>query len=198
MTGNPDQVFTENDNPNFFGSSYSIVKGFTDQIMRQLQDTVLNCRIRMPISSDRSPRNFVTKITTYEKICSIPNSMTVLEEILPIMIDMAKNKTVGTFNINRLKKLIYLTKFLKKINNFFDQFMTNPGKIAHNEILEMYKEIVNPEFTWKNFTQEEQRKILAADRSNNELTTDKLKNLYPALRPIHEAVKATLEEMKNN
>lgn len=169
-----DQIFTETDNPNFFGSSYSIVKGFTDQIMRQLQDTVLNCRIRMPISCDRSPRNFITKITTYEKICSIPNSMTVLEEILPIMIDMAKNKTVGTFN------------------------MTNPGKISHNEILEMYKEIVNPDFTWKNFSHEEMLKILAADRSNNELTTDKLKGLYPALRPVHDAVRATLEEMKKN
>merc|ERR1719440_2191495 len=81
-------IFTEKDLPNFFGSSYSIVKGFTDQIVKLFPDTVLNCRIRMPISSDRSPRNFITKITTYEKICSIPNSMTVLEELLPVMINM--------------------------------------------------------------------------------------------------------------
>ena len=165
------KIFTEEDLPNFFGSSYSIVKGFTDQMMKLYPETVLNCRIRMPISSDRSPRNFITKITTYEKICSMPNSMTVLEEILPIMVDMALNGRTGTYN------------------------MTNPGLISHNEILEMYREIVQPDFTWKNFSQEEQLKILAADRSNNELTTDKLKSLYPSLRPIQQAVRETLMNM---
>lgn len=167
-----DQTFTEEDKPNFFGSSYSIVKGFTDQMMKQFEDTVLNCRIRMPISCDRSGRNFITKITTYEKVCSIPNSMTVLEELLPMMIDMARNNVTGTFN------------------------MTNPGKISHNEILQMYKEIVDPKFTWKNFSHEEMLKILAADRSNNELINDKLKKLYPEVRGIHEAVRDTMKLMK--
>ena len=165
-------IFTEEDLPNFFGSSYSIVKGYTDQIVKLFPDTVLNCRIRMPISSDRSPRNFITKITTYEKICSIANSMTVLEEILPMMVDMAQRGITGTFN------------------------MTNPGIISHNEILQMYKDTVDPSFTWKNFSHAEQLKILAADRSNNELNTDKLVALYPKLRPIHEAVAETLKDMK--
>ena len=166
------KIFTEDDLPNFFGSSYSIVKGYTDQIVKLFPDTVLNCRIRMPISSDRSPRNFITKITTYEKICSIPNSMTVLEEILPIMVDMGQRGITGTYN------------------------MTNPGIISHNEILQMYKDTVDPTFTWKNFSHAEQLKILAADRSNNELTTDELKGLYPTLRPIHQAVAETLKDMK--
>ena len=165
------KIFTEGDLPNFFGSSYSIVKGYTDQIVKLFPDTVLNCRIRMPISSDRSPRNFITKITTYEKICSIPNSMTVLEEILPMMVDMGQRGITGTYN------------------------MTNPGIISHNEILQMYKDTVDPTFTWKNFSQVEQLKILAADRSNNELTTDKLVGLYPNLRPIQQAVADTLQDM---
>jgi dTDP-glucose 4,6-dehydratase len=42
----------------------------------------------------------------------------------------------------------------------------------------MYKEIVDPNFTWKNFSQEEQRKILAADRSNNYLDTSRLESLF--------------------
>ena len=68
--------FTEQDRPNFFGSSYSVVKGFTDQLMANYP-TVLNVRIRMPISSEDNPRNFITKIIKYNKINSIPNSMTV-------------------------------------------------------------------------------------------------------------------------
>jgi nucleoside-diphosphate-sugar epimerase len=153
LMGNPDGVsgFTESDKPNFFGSSYSIVKGFTDRLMHQLYDkTALNVRIRMPITDEISPRNFITKIINYAKnakICSIPNSMTVLNEMLPIMINLALEKRVGTLNL------------------------TNPGTISHNEILEMYKAIVDPSITWQNFSIEEQNQILASKRSNNCLDT---------------------------
>ena len=75
-----EKQFTEDDKLNFFGSNYSIVKGFTDMLMKNTNALIL--RIRMPISSDKSIRNFITKITTYEKICSIPNSMTILDELL--------------------------------------------------------------------------------------------------------------------
>jgi dTDP-glucose 4,6-dehydratase len=154
--------FTEEDNANFFGSSYSIVKGFTDRIMKQFN--VLNLRIRMPINSENNSRNFITKITNYERICSIENSMSVLPELIPYMIEMIKNKQLGTINL------------------------TNPGVISHNEILQLYKEIVDPLFVWKNFTIDEQNKILSSKRSNNMLNTDKLKELFPKIKNIKEAV----------
>ena len=165
--------FTEESLPNFFGSSYSVVKGYTDELMHLLDDSVLNLRIRMPINDKLEPRNFITKITTYEHICSIPNSMTVLDELLPYALDMAKNNVTGTFNF------------------------TNPGLITHNEILEMYKEIIDCNFTWKNFSQDEQSKILAADRSNNCLETNKLKILYPDIKNIKESVHDTLIRMND-
>jgi len=165
--------FTEESKPNFFGSSYSIVKGFTDQFINLYKDSVLNLRIRMPITGEKNSRNFITKIVTYDQICSVPNSMTVLPELLVYVLDMMKNKTTGTVNL------------------------TNPGLISHNEILEMYKEIVDPSFKWKNFSQEEQRKILAADRSNNFLDTKKLEYLYPQVDNIKDAVKKCLIEYKN-
>ena len=56
--------FTESSKPNFFGSSYSIVKGYTDQLMSLFGDTTLNLRIRMPITDEFNERNFITKITT--------------------------------------------------------------------------------------------------------------------------------------
>lgn len=164
--------FTEMDSANFFGSSYSIVKGFTDKIMKHFENNVLNLRIRMPINSENNPRNFITKITNYKKICSIPNSMTVLPDFFPIMLDMIQNKTSGTFNL------------------------TNPGLISHNEILEMYKEIVNPSFKWENFTVEEQNKILDSKRSNNYLDTTKLESLYPNINNIKISVRKILEQYK--
>jgi dTDP-glucose 4,6-dehydratase len=165
--------FTEESEPNFFGSGYSTVKGFTDQLMSFYQDSVLNLRIRMPITGGKSPRNFITKITTYEKICSIKNSMTVLPEMMPIIFDMMKNKTTGTMNL------------------------TNPGLISHNEILSLYKEIVDPSFEWKNFTAEEQSKILASDRSNNFLDTTKLESMYK-VKNIKESVRDMLIEYKKD
>jgi 3,5-epimerase/4-reductase len=166
--------FTENSMPNFFGSSYSIVKGFTDKMMKLYDNNVLNLRIRMPITEENNPRNFITKILNYEKVCSIPNSMTVLPELLPYVLDMMKNGVTGTINL------------------------TNPGLISHNDILEMYREIVDPSFTWQNFTQEEQRKILAADRSNNFLDTTRLTNLYPEINNIQNSVKKCLQHYDKN
>jgi nucleoside-diphosphate-sugar epimerase len=166
--------FTEDDIPNFFGSSYSVVKGYTDRLMHLFEDSVLNVRIRMPITGTVNSRNFITKIVNYPKVCSIPNSMTVLPSLLPVMIDMAKKRTTGTINL------------------------INPGLISHNEILQMYKEIVDPNFKWVNFTLEEQAQILAAGRSNNYLDTNKLTTMYPRVPTIHEAVKACLKDMKDH
>jgi 3,5-epimerase/4-reductase len=156
--------FNEFDVPNFFGSGYSVVKGFTDRLMHQLEDTVLNLRIRMPIVATSCPRNFITKIVNYQKICSVPNSMSVLPELLPIALRMMQAGLTGTMNL------------------------TNPGVISHNEILEMYKEWVVPTFTWQNFSIEEQRRILACDRSNNLLDTSRLEQFAPEVRPIKTAI----------
>jgi 3,5-epimerase/4-reductase len=174
LFGDTTTGFLESDLPNFVGSSYSIVKGYTDRMMQLMySETALNARIRMPITDELdSPRNFITKIINYPKVCSIPNSMTVLDELLPVLINLALRGQVGTVNL------------------------TNPGIISHNEILSMYKEIVDPEFTWTNFTIEEQNQILASKRSNNCLDTTKLVSLYPNVLPIQESVRNAILRMK--
>jgi len=162
--------FDEKALPNFFGSGYSIVKGFTDQLMSLYADNVLNVRIRMPITAESNPRDFITKIVKYDKICSMANSMTVLDELLPIMVDMALKNRTGTINL------------------------TNPRTISHAEILEMYKEIVDPSKTWTFMSYEEQSAILKSKRSNNELNTSKLLEWYPDVSNIRTAVRNALEK----
>jgi len=161
--------FVEDDVPNYFDSSYSVVKGFTDRLMHELSDTVLNVRIRMPISAIDHPRNFISKIIRYQKICSLPNSMTVLDELLPIMLDMAYQRQTGTINL------------------------TNPGVITHNRILDLYRQIVDPSFNYQNFTLEEQRQVLKCGRSNNLLDTTKLEKAYPQVNPIETAIVKVLQ-----
>jgi 3,5-epimerase/4-reductase len=100
------------------------------------------------------------------------NSMTVLPELLPILIDMVINNENGTINL------------------------VNPGYINHNEILEMYKEIIDPNFTWNNMTLEEQDNILLAKRSNNILNTNKLEKLYPNVNNIKDSIKNLFNNIK--
>ena len=186
----PRYKYYEEDKPDFFGSSYSIVKGFTDRLMQQLPGNihtndccyenddydkgVLNLRIRMPITSRDEPRNFISKISRYEKVCSIQNSMTVLDDFIPIIFDMTINDKNGTYNC------------------------TNPGTISHNEILTLYKQYVDPNFKWKNFTIEEQNEILASERSNNMLDTFRIEKEYPNLKPIKDSVIDILKNWKPN
>ena len=170
--GKEENGFCEDSSPNFFGSSYSIVKGFTDKLMHLFEPSVLNLRIRMPITGEKNSRNFITKIATYPKVCSVPNSMSVLPELLPYILEMMQRNITGTMNL------------------------TNPGLISHNEILEMYKEIVDPSFQWNNFSMEEQRTILAADRSNNYLDTSKLEALFPGIDNIKVAVRKCMIQYK--
>jgi len=160
----------ENTQPNFFGSSYSVVKGFTDRLLSQLPALV--ARVRMPITGDRNPRSFLTKIIKYEKICSIENSMTVLPTLLPVLIDLARKKRIGPLNF------------------------VNSGSISHNRMLEMYKEIVDPTFIWKNFTLEEQSLVLKAGRSNNKLEPETIIRDYPEVPNIEEAVRMILLQIK--
>ena len=128
-------------------------------------DNVCTLRVRMPISSDlQNPRNFISKIVHYQKIVNIPNSMTILDELLPISLEMAKRNLTGIWNF------------------------TNPGAVSHNEIMEMYKEYINPELTWVNFTLEEQAKVIVAARSNNEMDASKLSKEFPEMLPIKESL----------
>ncbi|CAL5023005.1 unnamed protein product [Urochloa decumbens] len=156
--------FKEEDTPNFTGSFYSKTKAMVEELLKEYGN-VCTLRVRMPISSDLSnPRNFVTKISRYDKVVNIPNSMTILDELLPISVEMAKRNLRGIYNF------------------------TNPGVVSHNEILEMYKEYIDPGFKWTNFTLEEQAKVIVAPRSNNEMDTTKLKKEFPELLSIKDSL----------
>ena len=163
--------FVESDKPNFDASFYSMSKALCERLIREAyNDNVLTLRLRMPISDDLNSRSFVTKITKYERVVDVPNSMSVLSELLPVSLDMSLRKRTGVYNF------------------------CNPGVISHNEVLEIYKQIIDPKFTWKNFSLDEQSKILAAGRSNNHLDVTKLTNEYDSsiIQNIHTAVRDAL------
>ena len=69
-------VLLKNLNLIFLNHLIQLLKVLLIELMHLMEDTVLNLRIRIPIDSEH-PRNFITKIVNYEKICNCPNSMTV-------------------------------------------------------------------------------------------------------------------------
>jgi len=168
--------FTEEEKPNFAKSFYSETKGYMEPMLKCYPNCLI-LRVRMPVSDDLIHRNFVTKIVKYERVVNVPNSMTILTEMLPASFAMAKKGLTGVYNF------------------------TNPGVISHNEVLDLYTKYIDPSYTYKNFTVEEQDKILKAGRSNNELDTTKLMKDMPegvVINDIKTAFDLCFQRMKEN
>merc|ERR1711920_190032 len=121
-------------------------------------------------------RNFVAKILKYDKVVDIPNSMSVIHDLMSVAMALSERNITGMFNF------------------------CNPGVISHNQVLDLYKEIIDPEYTYTNFTLEEQAKILQAGRSNNELNCSKLVKAVPDIEipEILTAVRNCMLRMKEN
>lgn len=167
--------FTEEDPANFFGSFYSHTKALVETLASTYSN-VLILRLRMPISDDLHHRSFVTKISKYAKVVDIPNSMSILHDLLPVALLMTERGLKGRYNF------------------------TNPGALSHNEILALYKKYIDPTYFWNNFSEEEQNAILKAGRSNNTLDTTKLEAALPDIRitPAKEAIIGVFERMREN
>lgn len=164
--------FKEEDEANHYTSFYCSTKIYLEKLFLNYPN-LLHLRIRMPLSHDFNPRNFIVKITSYERVINEPNSLSVLEDLLPIAVDMTLRELKGNFNF------------------------VNPGAITHNEILELYKIYVDPVFTYRNFTIAEQDSILKAARSNCELDVTKLLKEYPSIPHIKESVILALKDMRS-
>lgn len=164
--------FSEEDRQNFFGSLYSRTKAISESWLKPRP--VLQLRFRMPVDYDLSnERNLVHKLIRYRRIISERNSITVLEDLIAASETLMNRGLSGIYNA------------------------TNPGHITHAEILDLYKRIVDPKFTYELISYEELRKTLKADRSNCVLNTEKIEKEVK-LRPIIEALTAGFENERDN
>ncbi len=151
-SGGPEKEFTEEDPPNFFGSFYSRMRIVLQDALRELP--VLQARIRMPLSMYSHPRNFINKITSYKKVISVPNSMTLIEDLYPALEKLISIRHIGILNL------------------------TNEGYLEHKQILEAYKDVVNPGHSYDEISLGElKNKITKSGRSNCVLSVVKAKSL---------------------
>ena len=95
--GGKETLFTEEDTPNFFGSFYSRMRIVAQDALYELP--VLQVRIRMPLSSRSHPRNLINKLVSYKKVISVPNSVTLVEDMFPAIEKLATIKPIGILNL---------------------------------------------------------------------------------------------------
>eukprot|EP00658_Telonema_sp_P-2_P078634 TRINITY_DN7412_c0_g1_i6.p1 TRINITY_DN7412_c0_g1~~TRINITY_DN7412_c0_g1_i6.p1 ORF type:complete len:465 (+),score=116.32 TRINITY_DN7412_c0_g1_i6:50-1444(+) len=172
-------VFTEQDPPNIHmvaakpAPVYCQLRILEEQMLTmgnyldQEQGNVLALRYLLPVSDDLHERSTLMKLTKYPKLFSMPATWTVLDDLVPVSIDLALKKVVGIFN------------------------WSNPGQMTHHELMNLYKIHVDPDATWECATIEE----MANARTNAPLSMEKLFSVYPEARELVPDVKQSVERM---
>jgi len=156
-------AFTEEENPNFTESFYSKTKVLAEEIIMQYPN-VLQLRVRLPVGQDLSPNSFIGKIIKYKKLVNVPNSMSVLEDLLPLVPEMLERKLLGIYNF------------------------VNPGTISHHEVIELYKKYVNPAHQYEGFSLEEHNHVMKVPRSHCHVSAQKLLNEFPNIPDVKDAM----------
>ncbi|MCF7845054.1 MAG: sugar nucleotide-binding protein [Kiritimatiellales bacterium] len=162
--------FSEEDPPNFSGSFYSRTKSWIDQILKEFPVLVL--RLRMPFDGTNEERNLITKLKNYNQILDAQNSITYIPDFLEASKKLIEKRATGLYN------------------------MVNPGTISPYEIMEMYKEIVDPSKEFKPFKIDELTEVTKAGRSSCVLDSSKLQGEGIKMKPVKEAVEEALIAIK--
>ncbi len=168
--------YTEDDIPNFDGSFYSRTKTWSEQILKEFPD-VLILRIRMPFDDSINDRSLLMKVRKFTRVNDIKNSLTYLPDFLNAAKILIEKRKSGIYNI------------------------VNPGVLSPYDIIELYKEIVDPAHVAEPLTAAELPSVSKAGRSNCLLSTAKLEQEGIILKPTAEAVRhvwtVLRDELKN-
>ncbi len=163
--------FTELDAPNPV-SFYSWTKAYADEVLQKFP--VLILRLRMPVDKESNQRNLITKLAGYAKVINVENSITVVDDLLAATGALIEQGATGIYNV------------------------ANPGPVRHEEILAMYREIVDPAHVYELIGTEElyDLGLAKAGRSNCVLNTTKLGEAGVILPDARERIRESLFEYK--
>ncbi|KAI1081862.1 NAD(P)-binding protein [Whalleya microplaca] len=168
-------AYNEDDEPFYAGSWYSRSRLMSEQAIRHYPNLLL-LRIRVPIAPDLHPGNLLTRLFKYDKLLSLPHSISVLPNLLPAAILLAENNVTGIYNL------------------------TNPTPSSNNEVMELAKKWIRPDLKWENFELQDMLKVLKAPRCNALVDSSKLvakcKELGYEVKEPKEALEEVFIEMK--
>jgi len=149
-------------------SFYSKTKYACDLMLGPLSH-VTTLRIRMPVSDKDTPRNLINKLRGYTKVIDIPNSMTLMSDLVRCIDWAAQTRPGGIFHV------------------------ANPQPLTAARIMKEYQKYV-PEHQFEIITERELDQMTIAKRSNCILNTDKLRQAGFKMTETEEALERCMAE----
>ncbi len=144
-------------------SYYSKTKYACDLLLGQMPN-VTTLRLRMPVSSKNDPRNFINKVKGYKQVIDIPNSMTIMDDLVRCVDWAAKESKFGIYHV------------------------VNPQPITAAQVMREYQKYV-PSHEFEIINEEQLDALVTAKRSNCILNTSKLNEAGFFMTPSEEALK---------
>jgi UDP-glucose 4,6-dehydratase len=172
--GGYEKDFTEQDTPNFDfqnGSFYSGTKALAEKVVLQNNANSYIFRLRIPFDEYASPRNYLTKLLSYDTLLDAKNSLSHRADFAKYTMDLIQQKVPhGIYNI------------------------TNKGSVTTKDVVQLIKKhnLSNKDFKFfddlKSFGKE-----TIAPRSNCVLDTTKIEQ-YIKIRTAQEALEDALSK----
>jgi dTDP-4-dehydrorhamnose reductase len=172
--------FTENDPPNFSFrdppcSFYSGTKALAEEAISGVGQNY-SWRLRIPFDEFDGPRNYLSKVQRYPKVYDNLNSISHRGEFARVCVELWRRRApFGIYNI------------------------TNPGFVTTRRVVEMVEDLLHLDRHFEFWESDEEFYRVAAKtpRSNCVLDVSKLLAAGIKIRPVEEAVAASLREWKS-
>lgn len=173
--------FTEDDAPNFSfrqnnSSFYSGTKALAEEILREF-DNVYIWRFRRPFNHRANPRNYLSKVLSYDRLLEATNSITWIDDLLRACEHCwTERPPTGIYHI------------------------TNPGIVSTSEIHDLLKRyrVTDKTFTFFSSIEEFHRLAGPTPRSECVLNSDKIQRSGVRLTEVHEALEKSLRAWPGN
>ena len=174
--GGYEKHFTEKDAPNFDfqnGSFYSGTKALAEKVVLQNNPNSYVFRLRIPFDEYESPRNYLTKLLSYDTLLDAENSLSHRADFAKYVIELIEQEVPhGIYNV------------------------TNKGSVTTKDVVELIKKhnLSNKDFKFFH-NLESFGKETIAPRSNCVLDTTKIEQ-YIKTRTAIEALEEALSKYK--
>ncbi len=171
--------FTEEDEPNFSFQNQPCsflggTKALAEAELRQSATTYV-WRLRLPFSEQDSPANLLSKLLRYPKIYDSVNSLSHVDDFVRACLDLWKMQAAyGIYNI------------------------TNPGAVATHKVVQMLQRVLKPRRFFEYWIDDDEfyREGARAPRSNCILDVSKLLRAGIKMRPVEDALEASLRKWR--
>ncbi|MCC6563398.1 sugar nucleotide-binding protein [Candidatus Uhrbacteria bacterium] len=133
-------------------------------------------RLRMPIDDEPGERNLIDKLANYKQVIDVANSVTVVPDLVDVCRQLIEKRGTGIFHT------------------------VNPGVMRHRDLLNLYREYVDPghQTEWISEHELVAKGLATKKRSNNVMQSKRLQELGIEMRPIDVALRDIMIRYAHN